>query len=220
MLNRWTRYLPITDFLDVAKPKKILEVGSGSYGLAEFSHRGIIGCDICFPGVILPNLTPVSASCLALPFSAGAFDLVISMDMLEHISERDRPTVIKELVRVSSKHIVIGFPCGKRARVWDFRLLRFCKRLNMNIPDWLTEHSHIEFPEEQEISDVLNKLGLQYIIRRNENMEVHFLIMIGEMFRFTRRIFQILLTHQGFSCLVLHRLHFGKTYRTIFFISK
>jgi len=220
MLNRWARYLPIIDFLKATKPEEILEVGSGSYGLAEFCQRKIVGCDICFPGAAAPNLIPLLGSCFALPFPENAFDLVVSMDMLEHLLRKDRPKAIEEFIRVSSKHIVMGFPSGKRARAWDFRLLRCCNGFGWDVPDWLIEHSRIEFPDEKEISRLLDKLGARYVVRRNENIVVHFLIMVGEMTRFTRGIFRVLIGHRKIGSHVLRCLTFGKAYRTIFFISK
>jgi ubiquinone/menaquinone biosynthesis C-methylase UbiE len=48
-----------------------------------------------------------------MPFKDNTFEFVFCLDMLEHIPKKDRLLVIQEMIRVSKKHIIIGFPFGE-----------------------------------------------------------------------------------------------------------
>ena len=46
----------------------------------------------------------------ALPFAAGLFDLVCSVDVLEHVPPVARPTVLAQAMRVGSRAVVVAAP--------------------------------------------------------------------------------------------------------------
>lgn len=52
----------------------------------------------------------VPADGLNTPFEDGAFDLVVSMDVLEHVPPDSRPRFLGELDRLASKWILVGAP--------------------------------------------------------------------------------------------------------------
>ncbi len=58
----------------------------------------------------LPTHRPADA--LRQPFADGAFDLVVSLDVLEHLPPDRRPDYLAELDRVSRHWIVLGAPCA------------------------------------------------------------------------------------------------------------
>jgi ubiquinone/menaquinone biosynthesis C-methylase UbiE len=45
-----------------------------------------------------------------LPFADNEFDLVIALDIMEHISEKELPTVCSEIMRVTSNKAVFCIP--------------------------------------------------------------------------------------------------------------
>lgn len=55
-----------------------------------------------------PKLEVSRASVYELPFDDDAFDLVLCLEVLEHLDEPDR--ALAELVRVSSRHLVVSVP--------------------------------------------------------------------------------------------------------------
>lgn len=248
MLNQLIRYLPIMDFIKRKQYKEILEVGSGSKGIAKYLTKGyIVGCDINFADYaerqrqINRNLIPITGSAESLPFKNGSFEIVVSSDMLEHVKSTARENVIKELHRVANKMVFLIFPCGNEALESDRRLRKYYESKNRKVPRWLTEHLESSFPLEEDISNVLNKNNFEYIVKNNENLIIHHLIMVLESLPsieryltrvanliaqedFTRgsypkRVYVIRFILRPVRYLIKY-LNFGVTYRKIFIIKK
>jgi SAM-dependent methyltransferase len=81
----------------LARGRRVLDAGCGSgYGSAELARtaRSVVGVDISndaldfgrlhFP---LPGLHFARASCTELPFCGGSFDLIVAMEVIEHLKE-------------------------------------------------------------------------------------------------------------------------------------
>ncbi|PKP59087.1 hypothetical protein CVT91_07350 [Candidatus Atribacteria bacterium HGW-Atribacteria-1] len=248
MLNQLMRYLPILDYIKRGQYQRILEVGSGSSGIAKyFTKRLIVGCDISFADYgevespIHKNLIPIKASAECLPFKNCSFDIVISVDMLEHIELAVRENVIKELYRVAGEIVFLIFPCGEKALEYDRRLKTYYESKNRKVPKWLTEHLESEFPMGKDIISILDRNAFEYEVKNNENLVVHYLIMILESFPNLSRYLTIianLIGQEEFGkgkCFLIVRiikhilrplrnlfkvLNFGVTYRKIFIIKK
>lgn len=85
----------------------LLDIGSGTGNLVRaFLRRGVpsTGIDVSPYAVNYANtLAPqhfVSASALELPFDSGSFDIVISNNCLEHLSEQDIAPALQEIRRI------------------------------------------------------------------------------------------------------------------------
>jgi SAM-dependent methyltransferase len=79
--------------------------GYGSVALAEAGGRFIVGCDLAVEPLAEANrrsagkaVSYVSGSGLELPFAPTSFDLVVSFETIEHLTDRTR--FLKELHRV------------------------------------------------------------------------------------------------------------------------
>lgn len=248
MLNQLMRYLPIIDFIKRNQYKEILEVGSGSSGIAKyFTKRFIVGCDISFADYgerecqINRDLIPVRGSAESLPFKNGSFEIVVSSDTLEHVKLTVRENVIKELYRVANEMVFLIFPCGDEALKCDRRLRKYYESKNRKVPGWLTEHLESQFPLEEDISNVLNRNNFEYVVKNNENLVMHYLITILESLpsieRYLTRVAN-LIGQEDFAiescfkrvCVIrfifkplrylIKFLNFGVTYRKIFIIKK
>lgn len=187
MLNRLIRYLPIIEFLRKNKKVSICEFGSGSQGICEFIKKPIIGCDIDFGDYgknkkINKNLTPVIGSVLNAPFKNNQFDLVIAVDMLEHLDNKEKAIAIKEMLRVSKKAVMVGFPCGQLVFKSEQRLAKFYQMKHKSIPGWLEEHLKLGFISQDEVESILKKIGHPYDVQGNENLVWHYWLMVGESF--------------------------------------
>jgi SAM-dependent methyltransferase len=81
----------------LARGKRVLDAGSGAgYGSAELARtaQSVVGLDSAPEAVDfarahyqLPNLFFERASCAALPHPAGAFDLVVAFEVIEHLED-------------------------------------------------------------------------------------------------------------------------------------
>jgi len=151
LLNWAVRYFPIVRVLKrhVRNEDRILEIGSGSFGLARFYPGPVVGCDLIFPSLPQSNLLPVRCTGTQLPFVDSCFQAVVVSDVLEHVPPDERLGVIREALRVSCKLAVFGFPYGKRAHVLDEHFLEFHRRIAVPPPRWLEEHMLFPFPEEE-----------------------------------------------------------------------
>jgi SAM-dependent methyltransferase len=92
----------------LSRRKRVLDAGCGSgYGSAELarSARQVVGVDVSLEAVEYatghykaPNTLFLAASCTALPFAAGSFELVVAFEMIEHLL--DWRGVLEEARRV------------------------------------------------------------------------------------------------------------------------
>src|SRR2546425_3327552 len=129
LLDPWLRYhavLPLVRWAsDGSEP--LLDVGSGSVGLAFFLRHPVVSADLAFSEPDLARfqspIRPVQASVTQLPFRDASFRGVVSIDVLEHVPKQLRPQAIRELFRVSKVLVVIGFPYGELSSRFDQRAL-------------------------------------------------------------------------------------------------
>lgn len=165
------RYAPIVHWLQQHRGE-ILEVGGGVAGIAQFLKRPITGCDPYFSkrkgrragwqGLRpLANIKPVGGTATRIPFPNGRFPVVIASDMLEHLPRSQRGKAIREMLRVSSRYLVLSFPCGAATRRWELRLFRWGKQLFGKEHRWIKEHIAYGVPQESEVTKYLNGLAFQ-----------------------------------------------------------
>lgn len=151
------RYLPIVDLLKNEKldDSKILEVGSGSYGIAPYLKRKIVGVDLNFEEPEFPLLEQVRASATKLPFPDKNFDTVILSDVLEHLPKNKRKLALKEAVRVAKKTLIISGPFGKQSLLQDQKLAKYSKKTISKIHPYFKDHLENGLPE---VADIRNYL--------------------------------------------------------------
>lgn len=90
------------------EPEKILEIGVGNGFTSKYlkdRNLNVITFDIEH------GLSPdVVGSVLKLPFSSESFDVVACCEVLEHLPYSEFPKALKEIHRVSRKHVVLSLP--------------------------------------------------------------------------------------------------------------
>lgn len=103
-------------------PLRVLEVGVGEGEVTarlrrRFNGASVIGADL--PDPARPGewrargIVGMYADIAALPFRSGAFDLVMAIEVLEHVP--DPAAALRELARVGGGHVVVSVP---REPVW------------------------------------------------------------------------------------------------------
>ncbi len=106
--DRWLSYYHQLSLVRSCAPASVLEVGPGEGVVTENLRRDgarVVTCDIA------EDLHPdVVGSVTALPFADGEFELALAAEVLEHIQWQDVPQALRELRRVSAKHVVISLP--------------------------------------------------------------------------------------------------------------
>lgn len=216
MFDRLIRYLPALDYIRKNKPRKILEVGSGAKGLGEFYDQKFVGCDLKLDGNPVHNMTFVQCSASDLPFSDREFDLVICMDMMEHIPKKERRKVLEEMMRVTSHVVIIGYPCGQEAITLSKKMLKWFRKRRSGTARWMEEHVKNGLPDE---SNMFNWTNRTYTIYWNENLHVcEWLLKLeenGHFLKLEKFLFAHFRPHVEF---ILRRLSFGICYRKIWIL--
>jgi ubiquinone/menaquinone biosynthesis C-methylase UbiE len=147
------RYLPIVKMIKEKKweKQKILEIGSGSYGIAPYLKEEIVGVDTDFSEPEYPLLKQVKTSGKKLPFKDSSFDLVILSDVLEHIPKSVRRQVLEEAVRVGKKAVFISGPFGEDSSKQDKKLANYSLKRTGGMHPYFKEHLELGLPEVEDI---------------------------------------------------------------------
>lgn len=104
------------------RPQAVLEVGVGEAEVTKLvadRHPGITVAGIDLPDPELAHAwsgKPVAGSfadIVALPFSDDRFDLVLAIEVLEHVEDPD--AALAEIARVASRDVVVSVP---REPIW------------------------------------------------------------------------------------------------------
>lgn len=145
------RYLPVVEWIHQKSKISILEVGSGGLGIVPYLKQPVTGVDLEFKPPIHPLLTPVRGNATKLEFKDDSFDVIICMDMLEHVEERKRLKAVMEMVRIAKKGVVIGVPCGKLAEEQDKKLREQYRRPHGAEFSFLKEQVKHGLPKETDL---------------------------------------------------------------------
>ncbi len=174
------RYAPVKKVIaELADHGRILEIGGGSEGFSSFTDRKIFGVDMHFSRPLNSNIVPCVASAYRMPFPDNAFDAVISMDMLEHIPANHYNEVIAEIVRLSKRIVILGFPSGTRAAEMEKKINAIHMKMFNVAHFWLGEHIANGLPDagiiESEFRKALPDNSCMKVIN-NVNVHIFFLI--------------------------------------------
>jgi len=217
------RYLPVIDLLKqrALTSLSILEVGSGDFGMTTYLKKKIIGVDIIFSEQSNQWLEKIKINGDHFPFFDQQFDLVLSVDNLEHISSEKRRNFIKEIARVSKQFILIVVPYGQAALQHDFYLNEFFEKTQKCKDKFLSEHLHYGLPVESEIEDYVIEAIKQSGRKVSKINEISLLnIYLRKLFMKCRFSKNIILNSIYYLFLLLipmrKLLNFGKCYRKLY----
>lgn len=106
----------------------------------------------------------VQADGSALSFRDGSFDLVVSLDSLEHVPPDRRAAYVSELVRASRGYLLILAPFARRETELAERVLaEFVRVVNQEEQPQLREHREHGLPELDEWVSFLEHMGLDCV---------------------------------------------------------
>jgi SAM-dependent methyltransferase len=104
----------------LARGKQVLDAGCGAgYGSAELAETAdsVVGVDVAPEAIAfatehypLPNLRFEQASCMALPYSDGAFELVVAFEVIEHLADWRAFLAETRRVLASTGQLVVSTP--------------------------------------------------------------------------------------------------------------
>jgi O-antigen biosynthesis protein len=95
----------------------------------------------------------IQASGVRLPFRDGAFDLVCSLDTLEHVPGEHRPALLSELLRVTRDGLYLAFPFDSPSNRWAESVVREYTNVVLQNPvPALLEHHQFGLPERESVT--------------------------------------------------------------------
>jgi SAM-dependent methyltransferase len=95
--------------------KNVLDIGCGTgailAAIAE-ARNGIqtVGCDLSREALMQTTATVVRAGLPDIPFPDKSFDLVLCLEVLEHLPAAGYAASLRELTRLAGRYIIIGVP--------------------------------------------------------------------------------------------------------------
>lgn len=168
------RYATVIDALrDVwTEDVRIAEIGSGAAGITEFLDHRVTGVDSAFERTddkANPLLEQVEGSATDLPFADGSFDVVLSLEMVEHLPPEAREPAFREMLRVlrPGGRLVATFPAGATAARLDAWLNAAYRRRHGQDHPWAVEHLDNGLPDAEEVARLVASLASRVRLRRH-----------------------------------------------------
>ncbi len=173
------RYRMTSELVEIVRkkqPLRILDAGGREGYLHNYLPGDeIINLDLKF----FPGESFVVGDLLLLPFARDAFDLVVSLDVLEHIEPGGRGGFLAEIDRVSRDAFIVGAPFREEKVVEAEKLANdFYLRATGRENEFLTEHLRLGLPELKEITSWIEGRGYSYAVLPN-NYLPYWLVMMG-----------------------------------------
>mgnify|MGYP003683701631 CR=1 FL=1 len=162
MLDTFHRYAqPYIEFQKLSKglsdgnSLRILDVGANGIGVGRYLSEENVDLTLFdikeFDSELKSGNTNINfvvgIESEGLPFEDGFFDLVVSIDVLEHVPKSARKSFMNELVRVSKNKVVVVFPEGKSTIKAEKVMSYIYLRRNV----FLSEHEQLGLPEIKDI---------------------------------------------------------------------
>ncbi|MCI0413975.1 glycosyltransferase [bacterium] len=166
----------IIDLLTNGKLSNILEVGAAFSPLRQL----LPGYPIINLDVVTADHITVRGSGLHLPFPDQSFEIVASIDVLEHLPERERAPFIQQLQRVSRNAVILAFPMKTAlTNQADQTFSQAIQKLTGNTSSYVAEHIEHQLPDRQEIFDSLKTFFPEIYEYQNANVHSWLLLQLS-----------------------------------------
>jgi SAM-dependent methyltransferase len=183
-LNHLVRLVPVVELVRDTGPGAVLDVGSGSAGVAPWLGAAwqVTAVDTSFDDYGASSDGRVAARHAVvgdvrdLPFEDRSFDVAVAVDLLEHVPAADRAVALREIARVARRRVVVACPSGPAALAADRQLAAVLAAP----PPWLAEHLENGFPEVEEVVAELARHGAVRVIA-NEHTSSHAWLVRAEL---------------------------------------
>ena len=154
---------------------KILEVGANEHkNLEKFLETDdVTYLDIIIPDKLKNDSKYILGDATCMDFEDNYFDIVVALDVYEHIPKDKREDFIKEIYRVCKKIVILSAPFNhmnvclseERANIYYKSILGIDHL-------WLYEHINYGLPSEMDLIKYLNHRNIKYTYFRHGSLDV------------------------------------------------
>lgn len=146
--DTYERHRMVAQFV-TKRATKILDVGGGNNVLKMFVNVPVIVTNI--------EEGDVFSSGFYLPFPDSSFDVVTSLDVLEHIHLSQRSQFIDELIRVARQQVILCAPYGSPEHILlEYEMLNQLTKSGVK-DRMLAEHVQYGLPKPDDVIEELPK---------------------------------------------------------------
>ncbi|NMF04276.1 class I SAM-dependent methyltransferase [Clostridium beijerinckii] len=176
--DQYQRYKTTADVVDSYRREnqtfRILEVGANAHrNLEKFLVKDdITYIDIDFPDD-LQDEHMIKGDATDMIFEDKSFDIVVGLDVYEHIPKDRRMLFIKEISRVAKEGFIIGAPFDyDKTTEAEYRVNSLYKSLYGVDFIWLEEHIQNLLPSMKQTREYLEDDNIPYIIGYHGNIDI------------------------------------------------
>lgn len=185
----YERYVLLHPIARIFRPRgaayKVLDVG-GHTPVFWPGFPSMAACLIPDASVAVVDVAPESglknyirASGLQLPFPDETFDLVCSLDTLEHLPRECRVGFLQELLRVSRDGLYIAFPFDSPSNRWaESVMVEYTTVLLKEPVPALLEHRQFGLPDRDEATAIFSGAASPFIEFGQGNTDLWLLMML------------------------------------------
>lgn len=152
----------------------ILEVGANEHkNLEKFlPNDKVTYLDICVPEKLRNDPQYILGDATNMDFDDNCYDIVIALDVYEHIPSEKRKNFIDELYRVCSKVAIISAPFSKDEVVLaEERCNSYYKSIIGVNHQWLMEHIDNGLPSLDTLQQYMNQKSIKYTYFSHGNLD-------------------------------------------------
>jgi hypothetical protein len=223
-IERAFRSLPVVEDMKNSGllDSKILEVGGGNLGISPFINRDLVIADITFPKKKDRRVVHKKLNGVNLPFEDDSFDVVVSIDMLEHVDKDLRNISIHEMLRVARNKLYLVVPEGEISELQDEKLDIIYRRVHGKSYPYLQEHVKFKLPRKQTLLNNIKiqaaDLGKKIVVNSYNNLNINLRFFILRSW-ITKGLVGRIIFKSFIILLPLRKLlNFGVCYRKVFVV--
>jgi SAM-dependent methyltransferase len=144
--DSYERHQAVRCLVAPLKDESILDVGGGRGQLAHYVPQ------VKITALNVDESGDIRYEGGAFPFESGEFDIVVSLDVLEHIPAGERESFVRECARVGRRAVMIAAPWGSAGHAsYEARLDRLYCETHGEHHRWLHEHVVNGLPTETDV---------------------------------------------------------------------
>lgn len=154
---------------------RILEVGANSHkNLEKFlPDDDVTYLDISIPEELQNDPSYIQGDATAMEFESNSYDIVLALDVFEHIPENRRTCFIDELYRVCKKIAIISAPFDSTEVVLSEERANSYYKSMIGIDHlWLYEHINYGLPSEKNLIKYIRERNIRYSYFRHGSLSI------------------------------------------------